>query len=150
MALETYIRAVDIDITQTLLRYPSHCHNLTKEERRALRSLMPRTDIVINKADKGSATVTVSREDYISKVRSHLDNKGHYLKLDEDPTQRFSLEIEQVLTGMTNHFSIPEELIRVLLPKESKVSRIYILPKIHKPGNPARPIVSSCGSPPSK
>ena len=33
-----------------------------------------------------------------------------------------------------------------LLSKENRPSRFYILPKIHKPGNPGRPIVSSCGS----
>ena len=102
---------------------------------------MSRTDIVIKKADKGSATVIMSREDYIGNVRSHLDNEDHYLKLDDDPTQRFSLEIEQVLTGMASHFSIPEELIHVLVPEESKVSRFYILPK-----NPqtSKPIKAYC------
>ena len=34
-----------------------------------------------------------------------------------------------------------------LIPQKSKASRFYILPKIHKPGNPGRPIVSSCGAP---
>ena len=130
-ALETYITAVDRDITKTLPYDPSHYDNLTKEERRALRSLMTRTDIVIKKADKGSAMVIMSREDYINKVRSHLDNRGHYLKLDDDPTQRVSLEIKEALIKMVNRFSIPEELIRILLPDETWVSRFYILPKIH-------------------
>ena len=89
----------------------------------------------------------MSREQYIDKVRNHLNNKDHYLKLDNDPPQRFSLEIEQVLIQMTNRYSIPEELIHILVPDETGVSRFYILPKMHKPGNPGRPIVSSCGSP---
>ena len=91
MALVTYIRAVDRDITKTLFRYPSHYDNLKKEERQALRSLMTRTDIVIRKADMGSATVIMSREDYINNVRCHLDNRDHYLKLGDDSTQNFSL-----------------------------------------------------------
>ena len=61
---------------------------------------MTTTDIVIKKADKGSATVIMSRENYINKVRSHLDDKDHYLKLDNDPTQRFSREIKEVLIKM--------------------------------------------------
>ena len=91
--------------------------------------------------------VIMSREEYIDKVRNLLDNRNHYLKLDDDPTQRFSLEIEQVLIEMANRCSIPEELIHILVPDETRVSRFYILPKVHKPGNPGRPIVSSCGSP---
>ena len=108
MALETYITAVGRDITKTLPRNPSHYDNLTKEERRALRFFMTRTDIVIRKADKGSATVIMSREDYINKVRRHLDNRDHYLKPNDDLTQRFSLEIKEALIGMVNRFSIPE------------------------------------------
>ena len=41
--------------------------------------------------------------------------KPHYLKLDDDPTQHFSLEMKEALIGMANRFSIPEELIRILL-----------------------------------
>ena len=48
---------------------------------------------------------------------------------------------------MANRYSIPKDIIRILVPYESKVSRFYILPKIHKPGCPDRPIVSLCGSP---
>ena len=42
-----------------------HYDNLTREERQALSFLRARTDIVIKKADKGSATVVISREDCI-------------------------------------------------------------------------------------
>ena len=89
----------------------------------------------------------MSREDYINKVRSHLDDRDYYLKLDGDPTQRFAQEIKEVLIEMANRYSIPKDTISVLVPEETKVSRFYILPKIHKPGCPGRPIVSSCGSP---
>ena len=102
---------------------------------------MTRPDTVIKKADKGSATVIMSREDYINNVRSHLDNRDHYLKPNDDLTQHFSLEIKEALIGMAHRFSIPEELISTLLPDETKVSRYYIPPKIHEYGNPGRPIV---------
>ena len=55
---------------------------------------MTRTDIVIKMADKGSATVIMSLQGYINKVQSHLDGRDHYLKLDNDPNQRFSQEIK--------------------------------------------------------
>ena len=39
--------------------------NLTFKKRRALTELMTRTDIVINKADKGSTIVIEDRDEYI-------------------------------------------------------------------------------------
>ena len=51
------------------------------------------------------------------------------------------------LEEMVRRHSIDEKTMASLLTKDCKPSRFYILPKIHKPGNPGRPIVSSCGSP---
>jgi hypothetical protein len=39
--------------------------NVTKAERQALKSLVENTQIVINKADKGSTIVVLNRSDYI-------------------------------------------------------------------------------------
>ena len=147
-ALETYIKAVSKDIFD-VPRRPSNRKkdNLTLQERQALRSLSLRTDIVIKRADKGSATVVMSREDYISKVMNHLDNREHYQLLDDDPTADFSREIKNVLTDMYNRCSIDKETMLSLHNNDARASRFYILPKIHKLGCPGRPIVSSCGAP---
>ena len=48
---------------------------------------------------------------------------------------------------MVRRHSIDKKTMASLLTKDCKPSRFYILPKIHKPGNPERPIVSSCVSP---
>ena len=124
-----------------------HHDNLTREERQALSSLRAGTDIVIKKADKGSATVVMPREDYISKVICHLGDRERYRKLNEDPTIIFLQEIETYLSEMVSRHSINEETDRSLIPDEARVSRFYVLPKIHKPGSPGRPIVSSCWAP---
>ena len=58
------------------------------------------TDIIIKPADKGSATVVMSRDDCSKKVMDHL-NTLFYEKLQDDPTKRFSEEITTVLAGMT-------------------------------------------------
>ena len=66
VALETYIKGITQDIERALYQEPKKYQrdNLTKEERRPLISLGMRTDIIIKKADKGSATVVMSCEDY--------------------------------------------------------------------------------------
>ena len=48
---------------------------------------------------------------------------------------------------MVSRQSIDKKTMAILLVKDSKPSCFYILPKIYKPGNPGRPIVSYCGSP---
>ena len=77
----------------------------------------------------------------------HLQNQHHYEKLPEDPTELFSGEIKAFLEEMVRRHSVDKKTMASLLTKECKPSRFYIVPKIHKPGNPGRPIVSSCGSP---
>ena len=84
---------------------------------------------------------------YISKVMSLLNNTEHYRKLDEDPTDILVQAIKNVLSDMMNHRSINEEIACGLLPGDIRVSRFHFLPKIHKPRNPGRPIVSFCGAP---
>ena len=42
---------------------------------------------------------------------------------------------------------LDKETMKCLLSEEMRTSLFYILPKIHKPWNPGRPIVSSCGAP---
>ena len=78
--------------------------NLTKAEREALFSLRTRTDIIIKKADKGLATVVMSRENYVREVMRQLENEQHYLKLSEDPTGLFAEEIK--ITSILAEFRV--------------------------------------------
>ena len=147
-ALESYIKVIKDNIQeQTQGPKKSRRDNLTKEERKALVSLRSRTDIVIKRADKGSATVVMSREQYIDEVMRQLNNHHHYEKLPGDPTELFFGEKKAFLEDMVSRHSINKKIMASLLSKDSKRSRFYILPKIHKQGNPGRLIVSSCGSP---
>ena len=46
--------------------------------------------------------------------------------------------------------NIDKQTHRYLTPENPKAGRFYVLPKIHKPGNPGRPIVSANGHPTEK
>ena len=48
---------------------------------------------------------------------------------------------------MTDRQVIDKETFKCLWPIDPRTSRFYILPNIHKEGNPGRPIVFSCGAP---
>ena len=87
-ALETYIRKFRADVKQQLdVNQPKRCtDNLTSAQRIALHRLRQRTDVVIKPADKGSAVVVLSKEDYINEAERQLNNHAHYVRLNADPT----------------------------------------------------------------
>ena len=83
----------------------------------------------------------MSQDRYITEVMRHPENQQHYRKLSRDPTELFSKEIKATPREMVSHHSINKD------PDNRKASGFYILPKIHKPGNQGRPIISSSGAP---
>ena len=54
-------------------------HNLSKDERKALKELQSNPSIVILSPDKGRCTVILNREDYLEKCIDHINN-GPYQK----------------------------------------------------------------------
>ena len=53
-------------------------NNLTKGERKALKELTDRNDIIITKADNGGAVVIIDVEVYVKEVEHQLSNKDSY------------------------------------------------------------------------
>ena len=146
-ALETYVQVVNSKVTNTDLSLKKTPVNLPSDECQALRSLRSRTDIIIKPADKGSAVVIMDRQQYIDEVLRHVNNHTIYSCIDSDPTGRFSQQIQQVLDDMKSRDQLTKKAHKFLSPINCRAARFYILPKIHKPGNPGRPIVSGNGSP---
>nr|XP_054762104.1 uncharacterized protein LOC129268590 [Lytechinus pictus] len=126
----------------------AHDNYLPREEHQALASLKNRSDIIIKPADKGSAVVVMDRQQYIDEAMKHLNNLSHYALLDSDPTCNSSLQIQSTLNDMKEHRHLSEKAHKFLSPTNANIkpARFYLLPKIHKPGNPGRPILSGNGS----
>ena len=107
----------------------------------AISTLRNNKDIVIKPADKGGNIVIMNKEDYIKEgLRQLSDN--HYEILEEDPTQNYNNQIYQVLQQAVNLDIIDEKLKKTLYNKALRTPNFYMLPKIHKPNNPGRPIVN--------
>ena len=128
---------------------PKH-DNLTKADRGALQSLKKRDDIIIKPADKGSAVVVMDREHYISEAERQLNDSNFYTSLDHDPTLEYAKQVSDVVGEMLTEGLISEKNFNYLLVDQPKAGRFYLLPKIHKAGNPGRPIVSANGHPTEK
>lgn len=84
-ALETTIEKLKVELTSLNLKQTRQ-DNLTRNERLALNNLSKRTDIVIDKADKGSAVVITNTADYIARGEAHLADKSTYEQLITDIT----------------------------------------------------------------
>ncbi|GJQ86456.1 hypothetical protein Trydic_g10363 [Trypoxylus dichotomus] len=97
--------------------------NISKAEERSLKELMSDKNIKILQADKGNA-----------------------MELKKDPTASVESKIQQTLKKYKS--DLPNQLSwQKLTPRYTKTPHLYGLPKIHKPGAPIRPIVSSRNSP---
>lgn len=121
--------------------------NLTPRERQALKKLQRPTDVIIKPADKGSGTVVMDRQNYLHECYRQLNNQHFYNKVTDDPTDDINKRVRFLAPRLLADDVINKETYNYLLPQNKKAARFYILPKIHKAGNPGRPIVSANGHP---
>jgi hypothetical protein len=130
--------------------------NLKIGELRAIKKLKYNSQIVIKKADKGSATVIMNRDDYIREGNRQLGNEKHYRKLDGPIYPKTAARITKIVQNLKNEGYINKKQCTYLSPTDNpRPRRFYMLPKIHKDPNkwtvpnkipPGRPIVSDCSS----
>ena len=119
--------------------------NITKEENQALQELRKDKERVILTTDKGVALVVMNKDDYIMKSEELL-NTTTYKKITEDPTNRQKTRLISVLKNIKAEGGLNEENYRKMYPTGAVSPKYYVLPKIHKPGIPLRPIISSTGT----
>ena len=67
--------------------------------------------------------------------------------IDACPWPQYSTEIKAFVDSMFHRRLIDKKTRKFLILRQPQVARFYLLPKIHKPGNPGRPIVASNGAP---
>ena len=124
--------------------------NLTPGERVALRELKALSDTVIIKpADKGSAVVLQDVTDYIQEGHRQLSDRNFYHHVDHDLSSDHVSAIEDKVEDMHKKKEICKKVRDYLLNFPMRISRFYMLTKIHKGKFPplGRPIISGNGCP---
>ena len=119
--------------------------NLRKTELTALNSLKNNRDIVIKKADKGSAVVILNRKDYIREGLRQLNDTNFYEEQDVDLTNYHINLVKIQVENMLKSKEIDSKCAEYLITENPRTANFYLLPKIHK-GTippPGRPIVSA-------
>ena len=112
-----------------------------------MKRLIHRDDIIIKPADKGSGTVVMDMDRYESECLRQLHNTRFYEKIDKDITPLTRECVKRYVANLLSDKMIDEETAKYLEENTPKPGRFYTIPKIHKEGNPGRPIVSSNGHP---
>jgi hypothetical protein len=130
--------------------------NLTKNEKMALKNLKNDPQIIIKPADKGSATVIMDRQDYLTEGNRQLSNAMHYRKIGEPVHPTIKNKVNAILKNLTTKRTITVKQLEYLqVPENPRPRKLYLLPKIHKDPDkwtvkdkipPGRPIVSDCSS----
>ena len=101
---------------------------------------------MIKPADKGGAVVVWRKDLYQKEAEQQLSNERFYTRLETDRTDEINKFIKSEIDSMICARDLPDTAVTLLVEKP-KCSNFYVLPKIHKPGNPGRPVVSSCSCP---
>ena len=118
--------------------------NLRNKEKEALRELRDNDKITIKPADKGGALVVMDTTDFIGEC-----TRQYYLyrTLTSDPTNIYNKKIQEAIDKGIEEKEISSEIGKALLVPHPTPGRFYILPKVHKEGNPERPIIGGNGCP---
>ena len=83
---------------------------------------------------------------YIQEANRQLSDDRFYQRIDADPIQQDQKIVKNTIKDMRASCELPP-MAKHLVVTTPRTSRFYMLPKIHKPNNPGRPIVSACCCP---
>ena len=107
-------------------------------------------EYVIKPADKGGAIVIWSTTDYEKEALSQLNDNKYYEKIQAQPDMIITAQTNTITNYVKDLFKfgdIDYKTLKYLLPPSPpRIPIFYLLPKIHKPNNPGRPIISGCDS----
>ena len=104
--------------------------------------------VIIKPADKGSGTVIMDSSWYINECYTLLNDPIHYQKQSTNLTNKIRERVKEYLDRLHQDDLIDDDTFKYLTSNPNpKAGRFYMLPKIHKQGNPGRPIISSNGHP---
>ena len=114
----------------------------------AIHNLAHNPDITIKRADKGGSIVIMNTTDYIDTAHAHLNQNTIYAEQPMDYTSQLTDEINSFILQLEHAHKITHNLAHFITPPSPpRTPLFYFLPKIHKPNNPPRPIISGCDSP---
>ena len=108
-----------------------------------MQELQSRKDILVTYADKGGSAVILDVEDYVKKAERQLNNKENYRKINYDPTTLNNETIHKTISRFQKECLLSRNISEGLKIENTKTPHFYLKTKVHKEGNPGRPVISS-------
>ena len=124
-------------------------HNLSRNERKALNELKHHTEINLKKADKGSTTVVMNKNDKIREGQIQIDDQNNYSPLVQPMVKETHNKVSRLISEL-HHGNHIDDMTKKWLsqtPNPPRIPEFYTLTKIHKPTITGRPIISGCDGP---
>ncbi|XP_044756970.1 uncharacterized protein LOC123315369 [Coccinella septempunctata] len=109
--------------------------------------LKDNNDLQVLKADKGNKIVIISKHEYDEKMLQLLDDTTTYKNTKKDMTVTMEKENNRIIKEWLQENFITAQEGKTMITHNSKIPKIYGLPKVHKENIPLRPIVSFIQSP---
>jgi hypothetical protein len=78
----------------------------------------------------------MNSSDYLRERYKQLNDQQFYQKLDSDPKNKIAININKVIQEIVDRNLITDKMASRLIIDNPKPGRFYLLPKIHKKGNP--------------
>ena len=150
VALESYLEHVKVAISEINIEKPKY--NLSRNQHAAVKELKNNAAINLKRADKGSTTVILNKTDKIQEAKVQLNNRDHYLPLEEPMVSQTLQRVNEVITQLHkgNHIDDMTKKWLTQTPNPPRIPIFYTLTKIHKPKPVGRPIISGCEGPTEK
>jgi len=96
--------------------------------------------------NKGGALVVWRADPYQKEALRQLSDTSFYAKVDKDLTSANQEIVKSTINDLIVKQELPTTATNLIITT-LRILCIYFLPKIHKPNNPGRPIVSACSCP---
>ena len=145
-AVDSYINTCRQQMKNIDMQKQGKPENISKKEIAAIRSLKNRDDIVIRQADKGGAVCVWEKSSYIAEGETQLSDGKFYKQQDKDTTADIQKRLTKEVKTMIKNGELPPSAENLLV-KAPRCAQFYLLPKIHKPDVPGRPVVSNISCP---
>ena len=150
VALESYLEEVKISLAEINLTKPKN--NLPPAECEALKTLKRDEQINLKKADKGTNTLVMSKQDKSNKGQIQLNVREYYRPLESPMVGETGKRVLDLINELY-HGNFIDKMTKKWLcqtPTPPRIPVFYTLTKIHKPTPVGRPIISRCDGPTEK
>ena len=108
-----------------------------------MQELQSRNGIVITSSNKRGGAVILDVEDYLKESERQHNIKENYRKIIYDPTTANNETIHKVISRFQKENLLSKSISEGLKTENPKTPHFYLKPKVHKEGNPGRPVISS-------